>query len=154
MKKILIFVLGFIVIFPFAYCEESLVVVEKVAKDFQIPWWVPTLSNVVSAGFLALLGWFFNHIIGKHQDDTKYKEAIESLKAGIESSHNTMREAWNKAAADSILTKEEKSQLREAAWQTALNVAKGPVKDFILSNGKDWAFAKIRDIIEARKAKK
>lgn len=70
-------------------------------------------------------------------------EAIDTIRNAIQLVQDTFVDEIKKASADGKLTKEEAEQARNLAWEKALELAKGPVKDVLLK----WGIDKVKAII-------
>jgi hypothetical protein len=81
------------------------------------------------------------------------EEAIEAVSAAVGKTYNEFVREAKAAWEDGKLTDEEKKHARELAYTSAIEIAKGPVKTYLLNHGKDWIMDKVEDIISAKKNK-
>jgi hypothetical protein len=80
------------------------------------------------------------------------EEAIESISTSVAKTYNDFVRLAKKAAEDGKLSDSEREQARAMAYNGALEIAKGPVKTYLLDHGKDWVMDKVEDIISAKKS--
>ena len=115
---------------------------------------IQTSSYVIEyvvMGLLAVMGYLWGWLTGKAGEDKAKLDATLALEAGVESAWNTLGAKYKKASADGKLTTAEKEELRTAAYNKALELAKGKGKDLLLLWGKDMAAAIIKKIVDSRK---
>jgi hypothetical protein len=79
------------------------------------------------------------------------EDAIESISAAVSKTYEDFVREAKAAAEDGKLDAGERKHARDLAYNSALEIAKGPVKTFILNEGKDWFMGKVEDVIAAKK---
>lgn len=103
-------------------------------------WWEYALSfdpivELALKGVLALVGFLFGLRLFK---DLAYADLVESLRAGVTETAETMTESLKAAAKDRNLTAEESAQLREQALRLAKEHMWAPAKALALMLGKKY----------------
>jgi len=81
------------------------------------------------------------------------EEAIDALSTQVTLLWHEEVKDLKKTLRNNKITKEDALRLRRTARERAVQALTGPAKDFLISKGKDWASAKIEDIISAKKGK-
>jgi hypothetical protein len=81
------------------------------------------------------------------------EEAVEAVSAAVTKTYHEFVKEAKDAWEDGKLTDEEKKHARQLAYNSAMEIAKGPVKDYLLNHGKDWIMDKVEDVISAKKNK-
>ena len=103
--------------------------------------------GLVSAIVLGGLGWLANWIKKKGVEAA----AVDTIKNAVQLVHDEFVHALKAASADGKLTKEEVDTARDLAVKKALELAKGPVKDLLISWGTDKLKALIGRIAQSGK---
>ena len=116
--------------------------------------WVEILGSI-AAVLGTILTYFttkaINYLVKKMKATDDQKKAFDALAAGMaEAQNNFIRDA-KKASEDGRLTKEEIKQAEEMALERAKELATGPVKDIILSWGKQQISSYIKQILNKEK---
>jgi hypothetical protein len=81
------------------------------------------------------------------------EEAIEAISASVGKTYEDVVRHVKAASKDGKLDEADRKRARDLTYNGALEIAKGPVKKFLLNEGKDWIMDKVEDIISAKKKK-
>jgi len=81
------------------------------------------------------------------------QEVIEELSTQVTLIYHDFIKDIKAKTSDNKISKDEALRFRQMARNKALELLKGPAKDFLINKSKDWASAKIEAIISAKKAK-
>lgn len=109
-------------------------------------------SEAFWTAVLGLIGWITSFIFSKIKASDATKEALDALHSAIALVEEDIVKELKAASADGTLTKEEIEQVRTHAFNKALELAKGPAKDLLLSWGKPKIDALITRIVQSKKA--
>jgi hypothetical protein len=123
--------------------------------EITIPTWLVGSLEIILlaiAGLVtALIGLATQRIIVKMNASEAEKQGLLALQAGIISIEETVKEKVVSAMEDGIITSEEASNLRQAAYDKAIEVAKGPGKDFLIALGKERVVPLIEKLLAGMK---
>lgn len=109
-------------------------------------------SEAFWTAILGLITWGTTFIFSKIKGNEATAQAIDALHSGIALVEEDIVKELKAASADGKLTKEEIEQVRTHAFNKALELAKGPAKDLLLSWGKPKIDALITRIVQSKKA--
>jgi len=163
MKKILVVTfLGLVCcsVFGEVVTATGTVTLGEVAKTSIISELLRYIPEAIALAFTVLTGFFFKWLKTKAADDQAKSDAIDSIKVGVDHAWNELgsglKDALQKAKAaggDGKLTAEQKIQLRNLAIAKAKEVATGDGAKVLEKWGFDVIVAKIKEVIDNRKAK-
>lgn len=103
------------------------------------------LILLIAGAVLGVLGWFLA------KKNLLKNKAIEAIWIGVNYVQDAVVAELKKKNEDGKLTTEEIAEVKQLAIDKALEVAKGPVKDLLLTWGKDKLGAIITDIVQKNK---
>ena len=116
--------------------------------------WVQLLgaiATVLGAVLTYATTKLINYLIKKMDATEQQKQAFDLLAAGMAEAQNEFIREAKKASEDGRLTKEEIKAAEQMALERAKDLAKGPVKDIIISWGKDQVSSYIKQILNKEK---
>ena len=93
-----------------------------------------------------------DRIIEKMNATDTEKEAIAAIMAGVAVAQDTLVDEAKKVSADGKLTKEEIEEAKKIAYDYALEIATGPVKDLLLTWGKTRVDSVVKNLLAKLKA--
>jgi len=116
--------------------------------------WVQILGSVavVIGTVMTYFGRkLINYLIKKMDATDAQKVAFDALAAGMAEVQNDFVREAKKASADGRLSKEEIKKAEEMAIERAKTIVTGPVKDIVLSWGKEQISSYIKQILNKEK---
>lgn len=102
---------------------------------------------VIGTIFTTLLGVISMYIKNKINATDTQKEAMQTILEGMAKAENEIVTEAKKANEDGKLTKEEIAAAEKLAIDHALMIAKGPVKELLLTWGKDRIISLIKQLL-------
>lgn len=122
-------------------------------KALAVSWLDTIVKAVASALGLALL-WLVKKIFADYRERQVFSEAVTALEEGWSVAQEEFVTWAKRAKEDGKLTKEEREQARDLAYEHAKRVASGPAKDLLVEWGKDKVMSLLGKITGKSKAVK
>ena len=120
-----------------------------VAKD--VPWYQGVeFVNVCIGIVTTVVAFFFKLVRDRYIKDEKLKSGLSALEAGVLAAVDLYKD-MKRNNGGAKLTDDQKKALREFAFKTAMDIAKGPAKDWLLEQGQVLIRAWIEKLVNKNK---
>lgn len=110
-----------------------------------------TVGGLILTGLSMLAAYIGRLITKKLKDWGMAEEAIDALSTQVTLLYHEEVRDMKEALGDNKITKSEALRLRRTARTRAIDALTGPAKDWLFNKGKDWASAKIEELISSKK---
>jgi hypothetical protein len=122
----------------------------EVVKEAPAWWHSVDFVNVCIGAATLIFGFFFKLVRDRYIKDEKLKAGLAALEAGVLAAVD-MYKSMKKDSGGDKLTDAQKKALRDFAFSKAIEVAKGPAKDWLLEQGQALIRAWIEKLVNKNK---